>query len=110
MWPFGRLLEQHAACYVIDMKTERSSVRVMAPDRPGFGTSRHWRRTIGEWVYSFTLVDMPDGEVRWFVRRYDRPVSQHGTDGFPEKNRMQFDCYWNLHRQWTFNRVFRVAS
>lgn len=80
----------------------RSEGYTHTPDRAGFGTSRHWSRDIGDWRYSFTLVDMPDGEVRWFVQRYDTPISEYGSDGVPVESRMRFGCYWHPHREWIF--------
>jgi hypothetical protein len=79
---------------------ERSNVYTMNPTRPGFGTSRHWARDIGGWRYSFTLVVMPDGEIRWSVSRYDTPLNEYC--GLSEQRRMQFGCYWHPYRDWTF--------
>lgn len=47
---------------------------------------------------------MPDGEIRWFVRRYDTPIDKYGSEDSvsPESLRMRFDCYWERHREWTF--------
>jgi hypothetical protein len=42
----------------------RSEVTSHAADRPGNGSSRTWSREIAGTLYAFTLVTMPDGEVR----------------------------------------------
>lgn len=82
----------------------RSKGYTLRPSRPDFGTSRAWARNIGDWRYSFTLVNMPSGEVRWFVRRYDTPISQWADRASytNEEARMKFDCYWHPYRTWTF--------
>jgi hypothetical protein len=79
----------------------RSKPYVSGPSRPGDGTSRSWKRQLGHWLYSFTLVNMPDGEVRWFVRRYDTRVELWTTKA-EETRRMRFGCYWHPYREWTF--------
>lgn len=68
----------------------RSTVRHREPDRPGNGRSRVWTRTIGGQTYSFTLVTMPSGEIRWFVNRFN---------GYPDP---RFGCAWSAYREWTF--------
>jgi hypothetical protein len=82
----------------------RSTGYMMEPTRPGDGTSRSWSRDIGDYRYSFTLVNMPSGEVRWFVSRYDKPISQYEQEGSvtPESLRMRFGAYWHPYREWTF--------
>lgn len=70
--------------------SERSPV-VHTPGTNGHGDTRRWTRLIdGAW-FAFTVVTMPDGEIRWVVTRYN------GYVGGP-----QFGCAWSPHRQWTF--------
>lgn len=67
--------------------SERSAIRVTQPSRPGNGTTRSWTRTLSGKLYGFFLVTMPDGEIRYEIRRYD---------GSPEGTK--FDCDWTrLH-------------
>jgi len=49
----------------------------------GCGTSRYWSRTIRGIQYSFTAVLMPNGERRYFARRFN------GYAGGP-----RFACAW----------------
>jgi hypothetical protein len=65
----------------------RSPIRVSPPRQPGNGTTRNWTRTLSGKLYAFFLVTMPDGEIRYEIRRYD---------GSPEG--AKFDCDWTrLH-------------
>jgi hypothetical protein len=79
----------------------RSDVYTMKPTSEGNGTSRAWKRQLGHWLFSFTLVNMPNGEIRWFVRRYDTRVELWSTEA-EETLRMRFGCYWHPYREWTF--------
>jgi hypothetical protein len=67
----------------------RSEVTSHAADRPGNGSSRTWSREIAGTLYAFTLVTMPDGEVRVFVQRFNGYVG--GT---------RFACAWETVRVW----------
>lgn len=81
----------------------RSTVYAGQPTRPGDGSSQSWRARIGDHWYLFTVVNMPSGEIRWIVKKYDMPVSKfHEWLGGDHESRMRFDCYWHAHRQWTF--------
>lgn len=51
------------------------------------GTSRRWRRAINGRTYSFTVVNMPNGDLRMFVRHYN------GYAGG-----MSFQCAWTLDK------------
>lgn len=59
--------------------------------RPGFGTSRSWARVVRGTLYRFVIVNMPNGQVRWFVSRFN------GYVGGPE-----FGCAWDRVRAWWF--------
>lgn len=75
-----------------DGTDERSPLRLSIPNTLGFGRSVSWQRTIAGQTFSFTKVDMPDGEIRWFVSRFN------GYAGGP-----QFDCAWSpRYREWIF--------
>lgn len=79
----------------------RSAVLVLGPLREGNGTAYMWtRRLIGK-LYSFHMVIMPDGELRYEVRRYDGPTHllETGT----------FDCDWTRLHFLTCLRVKRDA-
>lgn len=82
----------------------RGTIHESKADRPGNGDSRQWSRNIGDWRYSFTLVNMPNGEVRWSVSRYDTPISEwtHRASYTNEQTRLMFGCYWHPYRKWTF--------
>jgi hypothetical protein len=82
----------------------RGAVHESKADRPGNGDSRRWSRNIGDWRYSFTLVNMPSGEIRWFVTRYDTPISKWADRASytNEQARLKFGCYWHPYREWTF--------
>jgi hypothetical protein len=54
------------------------------PFRPDDAESWQWTRQIGENLYGFTLVNMPDGELRYVVRRFN------GYIGGP-----RFACAWD---------------
>lgn len=71
--------------------TGRGQVHTVAPSTPHHGTARMWRRTIRGTAYQFTVVNMPNGEVRWFVSRFN------GYIGGPS-----FGCAWTPVRKWTF--------
>lgn len=81
-----------------DLTWPRGAVFVSEPDRPGWGTSRRWRRTINGQSYSFNIVTMPSGEVRWFVERYN---------GYPDA---RFGCAWTRYREWTFPDEYKSAD
>jgi hypothetical protein len=68
----------------------RSEVHTFVPWQEGFGTSRLWRREINGKAYSFNLVTMPSGEIRYFVSVFN------GYSGGP-----RFACAWTTVRQWT---------
>jgi hypothetical protein len=70
---------------------ERGTVHTTQPSQPGFGTSRTWSRQIAGTLYSFTVVTMPDGEVRWFASRFN------GYVGGPS-----FACAWDQVSARTF--------
>lgn len=71
----------------------RTEVITRQPSRPGNGVSRVWRRTIGANVYAFTVVNMPDGELRLFAQVYNG----YGDDGteFGRTTGMRFGCAWS---------------
>ncbi len=77
--------------HTVPGRETRSEIHTRLPDRPGNGTSRSWTRTVGGQTYGFTLVAMPDGEIRWFVVRFN------GYPGGP-----RFGIAWSPHREWTF--------
>jgi hypothetical protein len=62
----------------------RSAVIDHEPIGQGFGSYRTWSRTIGQNRYSFTLVTMPNGEIRYAVRKFNSYVGGPG-----------FDCAWD---------------
>lgn len=68
----------------------RSEVREQGAFRGGNGTSRSWSRTIRGTLYGFTAVVMPDGEHRYFVRKFN------GYVGGPS-----WDCAWDVAASWT---------
>jgi hypothetical protein len=68
----------------------RGEVHTYTPWQEGHGTSRSWRRTINGARFTFTVVNMPDGEVRWFVDRFN---GYCGGEGWA--------CAWNRVRSWT---------
>jgi hypothetical protein len=78
-----------------DTTSARSEVQINAPSREGNGTSHVWSRTIDGQLFSFTLVNMPNGEIRWFVSRFN------GYVGGP-----RWGCAWTPHREW----IFRTAQ
>lgn len=67
--------------------------------REGHGDSRSWTRLLNGKLYSFNVVNMPNGEVRWFVSIYN------GYIGGPK-----FACAWSRVRQWTFTAVQPVPT
>lgn len=71
---------------------ERTPLRTTMPDRAGNGVSRRWSRTIGAHRYSFTVVNMPSGELRLFAEVYNG----YGDNGTPESREigMRFGCAW----------------
>lgn len=80
---------------------ERSTVHLNEADRPGWGTSRTWRRTINGKHYSFTVVNMPDGELRMTVRLYNGygndDVTLFGmSQAEADERGMRWACAWNL--------------
>lgn len=78
----------------------RSEIWTMHPDREDFGTSRHWSRTIGDNRYSFTVANMPNGELRLAVSVYNG----YGDDGteWGRKTGMKFGCAWTEIHSLTF--------
>lgn len=68
----------------------RSEVRYTPPTRSGLGDSRRWRREINGQLYSFTVVRMPNGDVRLIVSKFN------GYCGGPS-----WGCAWDLHRWYT---------
>ena len=66
----------------------RSRVHYWAPDRPDNGESWMWSREIYGTLYSFTLVKMPSGEIRYFVKKFN------GYVGGPE-----WGCAWDRARE-----------
>lgn len=71
----------------------RGPVHESEPDRPDNGKARRWRRTINGTPYGFTVVNMPDGELRLIVRKYNG----YGDDGTEEGRArgMRFGCAWS---------------
>jgi hypothetical protein len=61
-----------------------SSPGEIGAGRLGNAESWQWTRHIGENLYGFTLVNMPDGELRYVVRRFN------GYIGGP-----RFACAWD---------------
>jgi len=69
----------------------RGEVGTYEPDREGSGRSRMWRRDINDTPYQFTVVNMPDGEIRLFVSRYNGYGDGSAMD---RDSAMRFACAW----------------
>lgn len=73
------------------------------PGFDGHGSSRTFRRTINGRHFSFNVVNMPNGDVRLFVKVYngygDRDVKLFGmTQAEADERGMQWGCAWtHLH-------------
>lgn len=72
----------------------RSDVHTYNPDRDGNGVSRMWRRTINGKDFAFTVVNMPDGELRLFVRIYNG----YGAGSMDIARSQQFGCAWSPYK------------
>ncbi|MET0418344.1 MAG: hypothetical protein ABW022_20220 [Actinoplanes sp.] len=90
----------HAPGFLVDetgATGPRGDVHTRGPLRPGNGSSMHWRRTIRGVAYSFTLIVMPDGEIRWGAQRYNgyrsAPVGG-ATREATIASSMRFGCAW----------------
>jgi hypothetical protein len=64
---------------------------IYAPEpQAGWGRSRSWRRTIGDNDYTFNVVNMPDGELRLFVSKYNGYLAEYN-----KFQGMQYSCAWS---------------
>lgn len=72
----------------------RSEIGTRAPSSPEHGTTRVWDRIIGGAHFAFTAVTMPNGELRYFVKRYNG----YGDDGteWGVTSGKRFSCAWTL--------------
>jgi hypothetical protein len=68
-------------------------VRISYPTREGWGTSYSWSRILGGKRYSFHMVSMPNGELRYSVSRLDGEILPSGRT---------FSCDWTIVKQMTF--------
>lgn len=70
----------------------RGEITTSSSNKPRFGSTRRWSRTIGGARYSFTAVLMPNGERRYAVSKYNG----YGDDGTEEGRAigMRFGCAW----------------
>ncbi len=75
-----------------DMINSRD-VRVTNPTREGNGVSHRWTRILGGKRYSFTMVVMPTGELRYSVSRLDGNILPNGGT---------FACDWTIVKTMTF--------
>jgi hypothetical protein len=74
----------------------RTRLYISPPEKPGRGTSIHWRREIFGVPHSFTLVVMPNGELRYAVCRYNGYLYDLIKVGMTTWGAaLQFACAWD---------------
>lgn len=78
----------------------RTTVHLTEAPRNGWGCSRTFRRTINGKHYSFTVVNMPKGELRLTVRVYNGYGDSHveidgATQAEADELGMQWACAWD---------------
>lgn len=69
--------------------TRRTLFSAQLPGAPSNGTTFGYRREINGTPYDFTFVVMPDGERRYFVRRYNGYLQDLNRE-----QGMKFACAW----------------